>query len=176
MALQTKTYSKTLSSKNMTLTLTLTENSVNTANNTSNITYKLVIKSNGSYYFSDYSHGYNVTLNGTSVANLTHVANKNQISLAAGASLTICSGTTNVTHNADGKLDMSVSYSFYTGYTNTISGTGTMTLTSTSISSGVVYIGNGSSFDAYEIYIGNGTSWDRYIPYIGNGTDWDTCS
>ena len=174
MALQTKTYSKTLSSKNMTLTLTLTENSVNTANNTSNITYNLVIKSNGSYWFSDYSHGYNVTLNGTSVANLTHVSGKNQISLAAGASLTVCSGTTDIAHDSDGGLDMSVSYTFYTEYTGTISGTGTMTLTD--IARGLVYIGNGSSYDAYEVYIGNGTSWDKYIPYIGNGTDWDVCS
>ena len=69
---------------------------------------------------------------------------------------------------------MSVSYSFYTGYTGTISGTGTMTLTD--IARGLIYIGNGSSFDAYEVYIGNGTSWDKYIPYIGNGTDWDVCS
>lgn len=174
MALQTKTYSKTLSSKNMTLTLTLTENSVNTANNTSNITYKLTLKSNGSYWFSDHSHGYSVKLNGTTVANLTWVNNKNQISLAAGGTITICSGTTNVTHNANGALDMSISYSFYSEYTDTISGTGTMALTA--ISRGLVYIGNGSSYDAYEVYIGNGTSWDKYTPYVGDGTDWVVCS
>lgn len=172
MALQTKTYTKS-GSNGFTLTLTLTENSVDTVNNTSSITYKLVLTS-GSYYFSDYSHGYNVTLGGKSVANLTHTSYQNQISISKNSSLTIASGTTTIAHDSDGGLDMSVSYSFYTGYTGTISGTGTMTLTD--IARGLVYIGNGSSYDAYEVYIGNGTSWDKYIPYIGNGTDWDVCS
>ncbi len=36
---------------------------------------------------------------------------------------------------------------------------------------GVVYIDNGTSFDAYQVYIDNGTSWDLYIPYIDNGTE-----
>lgn len=40
---------------------------------------------------------------------------------------------------------------------------------------GVVYIDNGSSFDAYQVFIDNGTSWDQYIPYVDNGSDWDTC-
>lgn len=38
---------------------------------------------------------------------------------------------------------------------------------------GLVYIDNGSSWDAYEVYIDNGSSWDRYVPYIDNGTSWD---
>lgn len=175
MALQTKTYSKTLSSKNMTLTLTLTENSVNTANNTSNITYKLTLKSNGSYWFSDHSHGYSVKLNGKTIKSLTWVDGKNQISLDAGKTITVCSGTTDVEHDSDGTLsDMAVAYSFYTEYTDTISGTGTMALTA--ISRGLIYIGNGSSYDAYEVYIGNGTSWDKYTPHIGDGTNWVVCS
>ena len=40
---------------------------------------------------------------------------------------------------------------------------------------GVVYIANGSSFDAYEVYIANGSSFDRYIPYIANGSSFDVC-
>lgn len=39
--------------------------------------------------------------------------------------------------------------------------------------SGLVYIDNGSSFDAYQLFIDNGTSWDQYIPYIDNGTSYD---
>lgn len=36
---------------------------------------------------------------------------------------------------------------------------------------GVVYIDNGTGFDAYQVYIDNGESWDLYIPYIDNGTE-----
>jgi hypothetical protein len=46
----------------------------------------------------------------------------------------------------------------------------------TSGGAGLVYIDNGSSFDAYMVYIDNGTSWDPYIPYIDNGSSWDICS
>lgn len=46
----------------------------------------------------------------------------------------------------------------------------------TAIKRGLVYVGNGSSFDPYLIYIGNGSDWDLYIPYIGNGSDWVICS
>lgn len=40
---------------------------------------------------------------------------------------------------------------------------------------GLIYIDNGTSFEAYEIYIDNGTSWDKYVAYIDNGTSWDQC-
>lgn len=42
----------------------------------------------------------------------------------------------------------------------------------TSGSAGVVYIDNGSSWDAYQCYIDNGSSWDLYIPYIDDGSSW----
>ena len=41
--------------------------------------------------------------------------------------------------------------------------------------SGVVYIDNGTSFDAYEIWIDNGAKWERYVAYIDNGSSWDEC-
>lgn len=41
---------------------------------------------------------------------------------------------------------------------------------------GLVYIDNGSGFDAYQIYIDNGTGWDLYTPYIDNGTTWNMCN
>lgn len=173
MALQTKTYTSETSSKSFALKLTLTENSVSTTDNTSSVTYKLELISGG-YNFSDYSHGYKVTLGGTVVAELTQVAYENQISIDANSALTIASGTATIAHDSDGGLDMSVAFTFYTEYTGTLSGSGTMPLTQ--IASGLVYIGNGSSYDAYEVYIGNGTSWDKYIPYIGNGSSWDNCS
>ena len=42
----------------------------------------------------------------------------------------------------------------------------------TSGGAGVVYIDNGSSWDAYQCYIDNGSSWDLYIPYIDDGSSW----
>lgn len=47
-----------------------------------------------------------------------------------------------------------------------------LTLT-TSAGAGLVYIGNGKNFDAYQIYIDNGTSCDLYMPYIDNGKSWE---
>jgi hypothetical protein len=38
---------------------------------------------------------------------------------------------------------------------------------------GLVYIDNGSGFEAYQCYIDNGSSWDLCIPYIDNGVSWD---
>lgn len=64
----------------------------------------------------------------------------------------------------------STAYGYYAWY-----GEGTSTLT-TSGGGGVIYIGNGSSYDAYQVYIGNGSSWDLCIPYVGNGSSWDLCS
>ncbi len=41
---------------------------------------------------------------------------------------------------------------------------------------GVVYIDNGSKFEAYEIYIDNGSSWDKYTAHTDNGSSWDSCN
>lgn len=38
---------------------------------------------------------------------------------------------------------------------------------------GLVYIDNGSGWDAHQVYIDNGTSWDLHMLYIDNGTSWD---
>lgn len=40
-------------------------------------------------------------------------------------------------------------------------------------SSGIVYIDNGSGFEAYQVFIDNGSTWEQYIPYIDNGTSWE---
>lgn len=40
---------------------------------------------------------------------------------------------------------------------------------------GVIYIANGSKFEAYEVYIANGSGWDKYVPYIANGSKFDIC-
>lgn len=46
----------------------------------------------------------------------------------------------------------------------------------TSGGAGLVYIDNGTSFDAYQVHIDNGSSWDLYMPYIDNGSGWDLYS
>ena len=38
---------------------------------------------------------------------------------------------------------------------------------------GIIYISNGSSFDAYQVYIANGSGWDHYMPYVANGSSFD---
>lgn len=47
------------------------------------------------------------------------------------------------------------------------------TITVTYEDEGVIYIDNGTTFEAYQIYIDNGTGWDLYVPYIDNGSGWD---
>lgn len=39
---------------------------------------------------------------------------------------------------------------------------------------GLVYIDNGTQFEAYQMFIDNGTSWDQVIPYMDNGTEWSS--
>lgn len=63
---------------------------------------------------------------------------------------------------------------FTSGNTHTV--TDNVSIVTTTIKQGLVYLGNGSSFDPYLIYIGNGSGWDLYIPYIGDGSNWDICS
>lgn len=41
--------------------------------------------------------------------------------------------------------------------------------------SGLVYIANGSKFEAYEVWVANGTTFERYEAYIGNGSSWEPC-
>lgn len=173
MALQTKTYSSAKSSMAFTLKLTLTENSVSDTANTSSITYKLVLTSGG-WWFSDHAHGHKITLGGKVVSEVTYAAGKNQVSLDTNSSLTIASGTIVVTHDADGDKNLSASFSFYTAYTDTLSGSGAMALTH--INRGLVYIDNGSKLVAAQVYIDNGSEWKLAIPYIDNGTTWKLCT
>lgn len=42
--------------------------------------------------------------------------------------------------------------------------------------SAVIYIDNGSKFEAYEIWIDNGSKWEQYAAYIDNGSSWEKYS
>ena len=41
--------------------------------------------------------------------------------------------------------------------------------------SGLVYIANGSSFDAYEVWIANGTKFEQYEVYVADGSKFVLC-
>lgn len=82
-----------------------------------------------------------------------------------------------ISHNADGSksvtIELSISSSNQDNKDWVITGSKTIQLTS--IDNGLVYIDNGTTFEAYQCFIDNGTSWDKCIPYIDNGSGWDVC-
>ena len=107
MALQTKvftwgSYAYKSASNAYVLELTLTENSVDQGNNRSNISYKLVLKSGSNNRFQGDVTS-TLKLNGVQVASKTE--NKY---LDYNSSWTLQEGTANVTHGADGTLNMPV--------------------------------------------------------------------
>ncbi len=63
---------------------------------------------------------------------------------------------------------------FASGDSKTV--TAAVTIATVTALMGLVYIDNGTEFEAYQIYIDNGTNWEQYIPYIDNGSSWDICN
>lgn len=91
------------------LHLIMSEQSQSVANNTTTIAYELRLTS-GSYNFSQYGAGWAVWINGTRVA--YHDRNtSDRYSIAKNSYWTIASGTTTVTHNADGTKTINCSAS-----------------------------------------------------------------
>ena len=86
--------------------LYLTETGTDVATNKSTISYSLVLYS-GNYSFSQYELGWSVYVNGTRVAYQNY--SSHQDSISANSSKTLASGTTTVTHDADGSKTISVS-------------------------------------------------------------------
>lgn len=86
--------------------LYLTETGTDVATNKSTISYSLVLYS-GNYSFSQYELGWSVYVNGTRVAYQNY--SNHQDSISANSSKTLASGTTTVTHEADGSKTISVS-------------------------------------------------------------------
>lgn len=156
------------------LKLTLEEVKAGTASSDPQISYTLQLYSGG-WNFELLRITAYVKLGGTIVAQLNH--EDKQWTLGTKSNITLLSGTASVPHNGSGS--MAVEYAIdmtetFWQYAPDITATGTMPVTS--YSKGLIYIGNGSSYDAYQVYIGNGTSWELYIPYVGNGTSWELCS
>lgn len=173
MALQSKTITGNGSRRHHKFTLTVTENSKNDSANTSNISFKFIlspIQSGWDWATQGNNISYNITINGTHYTGTIPDYDGTR-------TLTVKSGTLNVAHNAAGTKTMSFSFKVTDrdglSYTcGSASASGSMTLTPTS-GQGLVYIDNGSGWDAYQVYIDNGSSWDRYIPYIDNGSSWE---
>lgn len=173
MALQSKTITGKGSRGHHNFTLTVTENSKNDSANTSNIGYTFKIspiQSGWDWATQGSNISYNITINGTHYTGT--IPNYN-----GSSTVTLKSGTLNVAHDAAGTKTMSFSFKVTDRdglrYTcGSASASGSMTLTPTS-GQGLVYIDNGSRWDAYQVYIDNGSSWDRYIPYIDNGSSWE---
>ena len=90
------------------LLLDVSEKSYSIENNTSQVVWYIGIRSNTSYH-SHYglSETYVVNINGTVVHNAVHTPTVN-----AGQTVWVASGTTTVSHNADGSKKISVSASF----------------------------------------------------------------
>lgn len=173
MALQSKTITGNGSRKHHKFTLTVTENSKNDSANTSNISFKFIlspIQSGWNWATQGSNISYNITINGTHYTGT--IPNYD-----GSSTVTLKSDTLNVAHDAAGTKTMSFSFKVTDrdglSYTcGSASASGSMTLTPTS-GQGLVYIDNGSGWDAYQVYIDNGSSWDRYIPYIDNGSSWE---
>ena len=62
------------------------------------------------------------------------------------------------------------------GSTGSYTPTAAITLYAIWEANGLIYIDNGTTFEAYQIYIHNGTEWELYIPYVHNGTEWELYS
>lgn len=90
------------------LLLDVSEKSYSIENNTSKIAWKVGIRSNTAYHnHYGLSETYKVVINGTTVHNAVHTPTVN-----SGATVWVASGTTAVSHNADGSKSISVSASF----------------------------------------------------------------
>ena len=173
MALQSKTITGNGSRGHHKFTLTVTENSKNDSANTSNISFKFElspIQSGWDWAMQGSNISYNITINETHYTGTISDYN-------GSSTVTLKNGTLNVAHDAAGTKTMNFSFKVtdHDGLSYTCgsaSASGSMTLTPTS-GQGLVYIDNGSGWDAYQVYIDNGSSWDRYIPYIDNGSSWE---
>lgn len=92
---------------NYTGTLTVTEDSYNVAGNSSTVSYSLVLTGNSGYYYQNIGTTTQVSINGTLVQDRSE-----QITMPVPSqgvsSVTICSGTVQVPHNADGTKTITV--------------------------------------------------------------------
>lgn len=149
------------------------ENEQSTANNTTEVGWKLELVAGSSGRISTSRlRPCSVVVDGSSYSDDVSVDIENN------ETLVLLSGVTEVEHDADGTKSFAYSFSqsfegitFSSTALGVVSGSGTGDLTT--INRGLVYIDNGSGFEAYQAYIDNGSGWDHYIPYVDNGTTFE---
>lgn len=127
------TFSVNNSNNRFTLRLTVTESNINIAQNTSALNYRLDIVANTGYHFMQFAIGYDVTLNGVTVASQSRSAGV-QYTIAGNGTLNLCTGTlAGIGHNSDGTKIVPVAYSIDMASADyspgLLSGNGEMTLT-----------------------------------------------
>lgn len=113
-------------------------------------------------YISPSTHVFNVTKNGETWYDMS-VANTN------GVPLPVSNATKITTSTASVELTVQL-YRDGSSPTPTLTGSETVSLLSS-----LVYIGNGTSFDAYEVWIANGSKFERYEPYVADGSKFVPC-
>ena len=181
MALQTKNYSVTAKSYNdlntYTYILRVIENSVNKDANTSNLTIKAIVKCGTANILEAITMVVSCTLNGTQV-----FSNSAQRTLGdANKEHVFYTWTGDVEHDIDGNLTLTVGGKLTHKYENE-SGKLWMPVTPMTIKEdinnamqleyierGIVYIGNGSEYKAYQCFIHDGTQWKQHLPHLDNG-------
>lgn len=95
------TYSSALYKTGYYLKLEVNEQSYSVANNSSTLSWRLYIQTTNGYYFSQIRVGAKVVIDGATVLNRSY-SSSNQYSCSENSTVTIASGTTVVSHNADG--------------------------------------------------------------------------
>ena len=95
------TWTKTSTNGYYTAQLELTQQSQNVANNTSTVKWIITLLSN-SGYFSQIRLGYSLAMGGTTISSRSYSSDPEQHNMSSHSSLQIASGTTTVSHNADG--------------------------------------------------------------------------
>ena len=167
------------------VTLTVTQSSQSVANNTSTVSYSLVI-SRPYNISSSASKSYSITINGSTVKSGT-------TTIGGSGSKTIASGTTTVSHNADGTKSISFSFSLalaitWNGtYISTASASGSLTLstipraTTPTLSASTANMGasitintpRASSSFTHKLYYGwYNSGWQAIATGVGTSYSW----
>lgn len=167
------------------VTLTVTQSSQSVANNTSTVSYSLVI-SRPYNIGSSASKSYSITINGSTVKSGT-------TTIGGSGSKTIASGTTTISHNADGTKSISFSFSLalaitWNGtYISTASASGSMSLstipraTTPTLSASTTNMGSAvtiytprasSSFHHILYYTWGSSEWHWFASDVGTSYSW----
>ena len=114
---------------------------------------------------------YQLTLN--KAAHTSLEVKRGGVSLSDGASIAY-GDVLNITFGADAGYEVSATLNgspIQSGATHTVAGNVTVATIATAL--GLVYIDNGSEFEAAQVFIDNGSDWEQYMPYIDNGTEFE---